>query len=138
MKQETGSASLKDAQETFNQLITGQTAPLTFEQAFDMLATSPDAALSELAVEYFSFDKPGQVVNFVVEGHGSFEKDGKIVEVVNLRDREGKQYINGDKVLVSATKRLNQLPAFVKVTYVKDQKSDKGTYKELSVKTFPL
>lgn len=130
--------SVEQAQEAFNQLATTGNAPVSFEEAFDILNGTPDAALTELAASYFSFDKVGQVEGFVVEGFNTMEKDGKKVEIVQLRNRDGESFVNGDKVLVSACKRLGQLPMFVKVTYRKDIKSDKGTYKDLSVKTFPV
>jgi len=132
-------ASLKDAQETFNALMLGQQTGVTYEQAFDMLADAPDAALKELSSEYFKFDQVGKSYNFVAEGLDTFQdKDGKDVEVVKLRDRDGNTFVNGDKVLVSAVKKLTTVPAFIKVTYLRDAQSARGTYKELSVKTFPL
>lgn len=130
--------SLEQAQNAFNQLATTGNAPVSFSEAFDLLDGAPEAALQELAASYYTFEKVGETVGFVVEGFTMMEKDGKQIEVAQLRNRDGESFINGDKVLVSACKRLGQLPMFIRVTYRKDIKSDKGTYKDLSVKTFPV
>lgn len=130
--------SLEEAQEAFNRLATTGNASVTFEEAFDLLDGANDNALQELAAGYFTFEKVGETTGFVVEGFDTFQKDGKTVEVVKLRNRNGESFVNGDKVLVSACKRLGWLPMFVKVHYRGDLKSDKGSYKDLSVKTFPV
>lgn len=128
----------QDAAETFNQLAVQGNAALTYDQAFEMMENADDKDLQALTSDYFAFDKPGQVVSFVVLGFDTATLQGKQVEVVKLADKEGKQSINGDKVLVSSCKRLSILPAYIRVTYVKDIKNATGTYKDLLVKTFPM
>lgn len=130
-------ASLKDAQETFNDLMVKGDAPLKFDEAFEMLDNAPDAVLVSVSQDYFTFEKKDTPVSFVVEKIGTTTMQGKEVEVVYLRTKDGQSYVNGDKVLVSSCKRLNQLPAWIKVTYTGDTKTSVGSYKNLTVKTFP-
>lgn len=118
-----------------NSLVLGaEPSGVSLDQAFDIMM-SDKANLESLSSEYFKFDKKGEY-GFIVEGFDTVTIQEKPVEIVKLRDREGKQLINGDKVLVSACKRLKQLPAFVKVTYKADIKNATGTYKDLEIQTF--
>lgn len=107
---------------------------VSIEQAFDIMM-SDTANLESLSSEYFKFEKKGEY-GFIVEGFDTVSIQDKPVDIIKLRDREGRQLINGDKVLVSACKRLKQLPAFVKVTYKGDIKNATGTYKDLEIQTF--
>lgn len=134
----TKKATAADAAETFNALATTGDAPLTYDQAFEMLDKADDRELQSLSSDYFTFDEVGQKVSFIATGFDTATIQGKDVEVVKLSDKDGKSYINGDKVLVSACKRLSILPAYVRIEYVKDIKNKVGTYKDLAVKTFPI
>jgi hypothetical protein len=131
-------ATTLDAAESFNALATTGDAPLTYDQAFEMMEKADDKELQALSSDYFTFSKIGEKVSFVVLGFDTATIQGKSVEVVKLADKDGKQYINGDKVLVSSSKRLQVLPAYIRVEYVKDVKTPVGTYKDLLVKTFPI
>lgn len=136
-KQETAPEKAAQAAEVFNKLATTGTAAMTYEQAFEMLENTPTKYLVSLSQEYFKFPKIG-VYSFIAEGLSHVEMQGKNIEVVKLRDKEGTAFINGDKVLVSAVKRLEVLPAFIRVDYTGDKKNATGSYKELEVTTFPV
>lgn len=125
------------AQQAFNDLAVSGESAVSFEQAFDMLENCNPEQLQELTQEYFSFDKPGQIISFVVEGFDTATIQAKPVEVVKLRSKDHAAFINGDKVLVSSCKRLKLLPAWIRVEYKGDIKNATGTYKNLIVKTFP-
>lgn len=132
--------SLKDAQDSFNQLmVTGQ-APCSFDEAFEMLDKADMSALVDLSQEYYKFEnmQEGEAVSFVCTGFGEFVKDEKVVPIVQLTDKEGRNFINGDKMLYSQCKRLSQLPAWIKVIYEGTQKNASGTYKKLRVVTFNI
>jgi hypothetical protein len=134
---ETKAIAPHEAQDAFNDLITTGHSKLTYEEAFDALDET-ESGLVDLTQDYFTFDKPGQEISFVVEGFDMVMLAGKQVEVVKLRNREGQALINGDKVLVSSCKRLTRLPAWVKVCYKNDTKNAAGTYKNLIVRTFAV
>lgn len=119
-------------------MLRGETSTgLTYEQAFEILENADPAKMVDLSQEYFKFEKPGTFF-FVVEGIVEAEMQDKKIEVVKLRDKDGAAFINGDKVLVSSCKRLEQLPAGVRITYEGDVKNAKGTYKAITVKAFPV
>lgn len=128
------------AQDALNEIaITGESsAGVTFEQAMELLEQANPDALQELTSEYFTFEKKDVVHHFMVLGLETAQIKGKNVEVVKLKDKSGNVNINGDKVLVSACRRLQQLPAYIRVVYTGDTKTAEGTYKNLTVKTFPI
>jgi len=118
-----------------NSLVLGsEPSGVSYGEAFDIMMKD-NANLESLSSEYFKFEKKG-MYGFVVEGIETTDIGDKKVEIVKLRDKEGRQLVNGDKVLVSACKRLKQIPAFIKVTYKSDIKNATGTYKDLEVHTF--
>ena len=123
-------------QQVNNSLVLGGEAVegVTFEQAFDIMM-SDSANLESLSTEYFKFEKKAEY-GFIVERIETAVINEKQVQIVKLRDKEGRQLINGDKVLVSACSRLKQLPSFIKVKYKGDIKNNTGTYKDLEVLTF--
>lgn len=131
-------ATLEQAASAFNDLAVKGTAPLTYDEAFEMLDKTDDKLLESLATEYFTFDKIGQTESFVVEGLDVTSMQGKQVSIVKLRKKDGSSCVNADKVLVSSCERLKTLPAYIRVKYVGDKKSSVGEYKDLSVKTFPV
>lgn len=124
-----------EAQDAVADLIVKGDAPITWEQAFDLME-SENAGLVDLTSEYLTFETVGEIQSLVVMGFDFATFQGKQVEVVKVKDRAGNSLINGDKVFVSSCKRLTQLPAWVKVTYVADVKNTQGTYKSLKVQTF--
>lgn len=105
---------------------------LTYDQAFEILEKADSVKMKNLAVDYFNFEKPG-IFNFVFEGMDKAEMENREIDVVMLRDKEGKLFINGNAVLVNSLKKVQQLPALVRVEYKGDVKSAKGTYKDLAV-----
>ncbi|HEX7904828.1 MAG TPA: hypothetical protein VF487_13210 [Chitinophagaceae bacterium] len=126
------------AANAFNDLLVKGNSSLTYEEAFDLLDRTDDKMLVTLGADYFKFETIGQVNTFVVLAMDKIELKGKEVDVVRLQDREGKVWIAGDSVLVSSCEKLKLLPAWIKVTYNGDKKNTQGTYKDLTVKTFPV
>lgn len=127
---------------TFNELLVTGTSSLSFEEAFEVLDRADDRQLTDLSAEYFKFteEMKGVAQSFVVEGMATVTLEGKEVQVVKLRNKEGKTFINGDTVLVSACSRLNTLPAYIRVTLlgVKKSNGSNKSYNDLSIKTFPI
>jgi len=130
--------SLTAAAETFNKLQTGADTPATFDEAFALLESAPEAALSELSSDYFKFTEKNKPYSFLFTGFSDFVKDGKTVKVVKLVTKEGEGLINGDVVLVGACEKLTTVPAYIRVTYLNDVGPVGKQYKNLSVKTFPI
>jgi len=127
--------SIEEANNVFNQLETTGQSAVSFEEAFEMLQNAPDGSLENLSRSYFKFDKQGDYY-FVVQGLSTMKKDDKVVEVVEMMNKEKEQFINGDQVFVTAVRKLTTIPCFVKVVYKGDVRNNKGTYKNLEVHTF--
>jgi len=130
--------SLAQAAETFNNLQTSGDAPATHDEAFALLESAPDAALSELSSDYFKITEKNVPYHFLFHGFEEMEKDGKKVKVVKLTTKDGAQVINGDIVLVGACEKLTTVPAYIRVVYLNDAGASGKQYKNLSVKTFPI
>lgn len=109
------------------------------DQIFDIIEND-DTALQSLNSEYWKFEdtqKNKTLVFFITDVNSTAELDGRAVPVIKFEDREGNQFINGDTVFVGACKRLQQIPAFVKVRYKGLQRSaGKKDYKNFDVLTF--
>lgn len=135
-KKEYTPAEIENATDALNDLmVRGETNKgLTYEQCFQILETADPARMKDLSQEYFKFDKQGDY-DFIFEGFSEAELQGKKIEVVRLRDKEGSAFINGDKVLVSSCKRLESTPAFIKVSFTGTTKNAAGTYKNLTVRS---
>ena len=133
------SISAESANEALNQLaVTGTSERgITAAEAFDILESADGSMMQDLSSEYFKFDKHGEY-HFVVESIDTALIQEKQIEVVRMKDREGNNLMNGDKLFVNGCKRLEQLPAYVRVYYTGDVKNKVGSYKTLVVKTFPV
>lgn len=130
--------SVETAEQALNDLIVrGETSTgVTYDQAFAILKGADKMKMQELTANYHVFEEKGEY-NFILDGFGEIELEGKQVPVVYLRDETGARLLNGDKVLYSSCKRVNKtLPAMIKVVYVADMKGDKGKYKDLRVYSF--
>jgi hypothetical protein len=137
-KQNAANLTPENAQDSLNELLNlGESkSGITYAEGFEILEKADSAKMTELTSEYFNFEKPG-TYNFVFEGMSTANIDGKTVDVVLLRDKEGKQLINGNAVLVNSLRKVTILPTFVRVQYIGDEKSAKGSYKNLSVRVLP-
>jgi hypothetical protein len=126
--------SSEDVKTGLNELmLTGEAKNgVTYEQAFDILEKANEAQMQNIATDYFNFETKG-TFHFMFEGMDTAEIDGKVIDVVRLRNREGKCLINGNAVLVNSLRKVTTLPAMVRVVYESDGKSAKGTYKDLKV-----
>lgn len=126
-----------DANEQLNTLyVSPDNASITFEEAFDLLESADEKQLVDLTSDYFTFEKKGETHSFIVEGISEITIKNKAVKVAKVRNREGKSLLIGDKVFVSACERLQQLPAYVRVTYTGDKANANGEYKEFIIKSF--
>jgi hypothetical protein len=134
MKQKTATA--EQAQDAIYDLAVTGSSAITFDEAFELLEGADEKGFVELTSEYFNFDTKG-TYNFLCEGISEATIDGKTIEIVKLRNKEGKQLINGNAVLVNSCKRLTVLPAYIRVNYVGEIKNAKGTYKDLQILTLP-
>lgn len=137
-KQNTANLTPEKAQDSLNELLNlGETkSGVTYDEAFAILEKADASKMTELTSEYFNFEKPG-TYNFVFEGMSTANIDGKTIDVVLLRDKEGKQLINGSAVLVNSLRKVTIMPTFVRVEYLGDEKAAKGSYKNLSVRVLP-
>lgn len=130
---------IKQAQESLNLLATRGDAPLTFEQCFEILEAADPLLMQDLTAEYFSFEnKQGQALHFAFMGMTEITIKNKPVTVAKVRDKQGNNFLIGDKVFVQACARIDTaLPAFLQVVYTGDKKSDAGTYRDFQIRTFP-
>lgn len=130
---------INQAHESLNLLAIRGDAPLTYEQCFDILEAADPAMMQDLTAEYFSFEgKRDQPQHFAFMGITEITIKNKRVTVAKVRDRNGNNYLIGDKVFVQAVSRIDSaLPVFLTVTYTDDKKSDAGTYRDFQVRTFP-
>lgn len=135
MKAQPTQMTAQEANDAMNELaLTGESA-ITMQEAFKIIEGADKSSLKDVSRQYFKFEEKGEYI-FLFTGFSKFSKDGQEVEVVELTDKDGNDYVNGDVMLVGACKRLTQVPAFMYIKYVEDIRSPKGSYKKLIVKTF--
>lgn len=130
--------SPEEAQNALNLISIGRSedAGCTFEEAMDILEKADPKGMTDLTRQYFTFEKHG-VYTFLVEGMTRGDlKESKDVELVLLKNKNHELFINGDKLLVDAAKKLTALPAYVRIEYVEDRKGPKGSYKVFKIHTF--
>lgn len=126
----------RTAHETFNALQLTGNASMTHDQAFDLLDKMNDADLREYTSEYWTPEEKNKKYSFLFHGIEEQEIKGNKVKVAKLTTKEGQNLICGDKMLVSACERLQTLPAYIRVIYTDDIKGEKGSYKNISVRSF--
>lgn len=117
--------------------LTGDPLPVTTEEAFKVFENADEKELVELTSEYFNFKTPG-VYHFIFEGMTTATLDGKVCEAVRLRDKAERTLLNANAVLVNSCKKIESIPAYIRVEYIGDVKAAGGTYKNLKVSSFPV
>jgi len=97
----------------------------------------PNAALQSVTSEYLTFDK-NTMYNFVFMGFTDFTSDkGETVQAARLIGREGKEWINGNKVLTSALEKTTNIPCLVRIITKDEVKGKNGTYLSMDVAIIP-
>jgi hypothetical protein len=133
---------VEQAREAMNNMVIGRESALTWEQAFEILEKAPDEAMNTINGQYLELEL-GKTYNVVLEGFDTisvtdkFTKTKKDVEVVKLRDRNNQLLLCGAATVVSSCKRVEQLPAWIRIIVAdKKKKGDGGDYYDTTVKTF--
>lgn len=128
-----------EANEMLNDLVNGKDAPISRAEIFALLETAGDTDLEELTGEYFT-PVIGETYHMEVFGIGQATIQGKTLDVVKFRDKQGINFISGAAMLVNAAKKLTVFPAYLRVKCTGVEKSEvaKGAkYFTFEIKTFP-
>jgi hypothetical protein len=110
---------------------------VTLAEAFRILRETKDSELQEMTGEYLSFEKVGETKDLYFTGLTTLTIDDKTMDAAQFTDETGQNFVYLGVVVVSACKRLTQVPCYVRLKYVSDEKSANGTYKNIRVFTFP-
>src|SRR5262245_24907738 len=121
-KPEKPTPTMEEVNDAPNKLILGQTSPVTMQEAFDFMENIDTTQLEDLSRSYFDFKEIGNYV-FLFTGMSKAKIDNKEVEVVELENKAGEQFINANAMVVNACKRVTTLPCFIVVKYVGEQKA---------------
>ncbi len=130
-------SSVHEASDMLPSIFMGRTEGVSFDDALELFEGADGSGLEDLNAEYLNFQE-GSIYNFVATEIYNTMLDGKNVDVVKLYEKGGRTCISGATVLVSAAKRLKQLPAFMRVEVKGKKKSAAGSYFDLSIKTYPI
>lgn len=127
---------IQQAQDTLNLLALGQTAPLTYEQAFEILENADPAKMKLVNADVLKLSEmePG-VYSYLFEGFEPATFDGKSMEVARFRDKTGRSYVCPATVVVNSLKTSNilQLPAYVKIKLKGMKKGANGHYADVDI-----
>lgn len=115
----------------------GADAGVSGKDAFEILKNAKDSDLEEITGEYLTFDKIGETKHFLFTAMTTVTIDGKTNEAVELVDENNNKFVYAGAIVVNTLKKLTQVPCYVRLTYKGEEKSKVGTYKVISVKTFP-
>jgi hypothetical protein len=115
----------------------GQDVGVTGKEAFDIMKNAKDSELTELTGDYLEFKAVGEVKDLLFTGMTHVTIDGKTMDAVELMDERGAKFVYSGIVVVSACKKLTQMPCYVRLIYKEDVKSANGVYKNIRVLTFP-
>lgn len=121
-----------EAQDLMNkQLVTGESL-ISIEDAFKSIEKATDEMFEETTSTYFNFEKPGKYM-FIFNGTDEITIDGKTTKIVKLIDKSGAHFVNGNVVIVNQLSKLQQIPCFVRIDYLGEEKSASGTYKNFRI-----
>lgn len=102
---------------------------------FDLFEEKATNEMRSLTAEYLKLQEK-QVYNFVFTGLTTFVTDqGEEKEAAQLVDKANTLWISGAAVLVSACKKIKEVPAFVRIVTGDKVKSANGSYLSMEVKT---
>lgn len=138
--QELAKYTPAEIRDFMNDILNGKTAPVTYAECFDILDNTPDEALTELSGGDMIEWVIGKTLSFSFEGFSTTKmirnNITKDVELANLRDKNGKLWVTGAVMAVSALKKVESLPAFVKIFCEGKEQGPNGDYFVLRVRTF--
>lgn len=110
-------------------------------ELFSHFETKSDGELKNLTSEYLEL-KENSKYDLIFTGMTTFKTvndDGEETErsAAQLVDRSGKQYINGGAVLVNACRKIEKVPAFIRITTGQKVNSSNGggKYLQMDVRT---
>lgn len=105
------------------------------QEYFEHFEAKDSAEMRSLTSEYLQLETR-KVYNFVFTGMTTFITDqGEEKEAALLVAKDQTQFINGSAVLVSACKKIKEVPAFVRIVTGEKVKSANGSYLSMEVKT---
>jgi hypothetical protein len=136
MAKQTQNSNVENVNEVNDKLHEVVTQGGDYTDLFDKLEKADDTAFMEITSEYFTPEE-NKTYNFVATKISTANLDGKDVEVVELLDREGKRFINGNAVLVNSVKKLTTFPSLVRIITAGKKKSANGQYLDMQVKVVP-
>lgn len=107
------------------------------EKAFEIMRATNPGRLTELTGAYLKFDKPGAYF-FKFTEMTTYNGDKGEIEAVRLIGEDGVSYVAAQTVIVGSLKKVQELPAFVRIDYLGMKKaSSGGSYADVKVFVFP-
>src|SRR5580692_4866220 len=87
---------------------------VTLAEAWQLFKDAKDSDLSEMTGEYLKFEKVGDTKDLFFTGLIKIAPDEKEIDAATFTDEHGQNFVYSGIVVVSACKRLTQIPCYVR------------------------